>query len=103
MTMLEQETNYLEALRKRSYALEKLPDHIVIPALTKGDDSESRPLLLARVDDLAFAQQGLSRELSRIVSTLDALKSLHDMARNLGAKGADYALDYIRAHEEVQS
>ncbi len=94
--------NFLNALRKSSYSLEKLPDEITIPALRYGDGTECKPLLLATVDDVAFAQQGLNKEMSRLVEKMEALRRLHDMARGLGAKGSDYALEFVREHGEVK-
>ncbi len=102
MAIFSKETDFLEALRKSSFALESLPGEIAIPAIYEGVKAESKPLLLATVDDIAFAQQGLNKSLSRIVEQIESLRRLHDMARGLGAKGADYALDYIREHGEVK-
>ncbi len=94
--------NYLETLRKSSFSLESLPDAIAIPAVSDADEAESKPLILATVDDIAFAQQGLNKELSRIVQEMESLRRVHDMARGLGAKGADYALEFLREHGEVK-
>jgi len=102
MAIFTKETDFLETLRKSSFALESLPDEIAIPAIADGVEAESKPLLLATVDDIAFAQQGLNQALSRVVEQIESLRRVHDMARGLGAKGADYALEYIREHGEVK-
>jgi hypothetical protein len=44
----------------------------------------------------------LNKELSRIVQEMDSLRRVHDMARGYGAKGADYALEFLREHGEVK-
>lgn len=102
MAVFTKETDFLNLLRKSSYSLEKLPDEIAIPALRVGDEAESKPLLLATVDDIAFAQQGLNKEMSSLVEKMEALRRLHDMSRGLGAKGSDYALEFVREHGEVK-
>ena len=89
-------------MRKSSFSLESLPDAISIPDVSYEGEPESKALLLATVDDLAFAQQGLNKELSRIVQEMESLRRVHDMARGYGAKGADYALEFLREHGEVK-
>jgi hypothetical protein len=101
-TFINETKSYLDELRKSSFALENLPDEIAIPAMADGVEAESKPLLLATVDDIAFAQQGLNQALSRIVEQIESLRRVHDMARGLGAKGADYTLEYLRKHGEVK-
>ena len=39
MTIFTKETDFLNALRKSSYSMEKLPDEITIPALRDGDEA----------------------------------------------------------------
>ena len=102
MTIFTKETNFLETLRKSSFSLESLPDAISIPDVSDEGEPESKALLLATVDDLAFAQQGLNKELSRIVQEMESLRRVHDIARGYGAKGADYALEFLREHGEVK-
>jgi hypothetical protein len=102
MTIFTKETHFLEALRKSSFSLESLPDVISIPPVSDADEPESKPLILATVDDIAFAQQGLNKALSRIVKEMESLRQVHDMARGLGAKGADYTLEFLREHGEVK-
>ena len=102
MTALKNETDFLKTIRRSSFAFESLPDAIEITSLQERGEVESRPLVLATVDDIAFAQQGLNRQLSQVVATMEALRKLHDTARSLGAKGADYALEFIRLHGEVK-
>ncbi len=103
MTIFINETeSFLDKLRKSSFTLEKLPDEISIPNVSDEEDPQCKPLLLATVDDIAFAQQGLNKELSRIVQEMDSLRQVHDLARKHGAKGADYALEFLREHGEVK-
>lgn len=93
---------YLEKLRKSAFYLEQLPEQITIPALGEGTEAEVKPLTEAIIDDIAFAQQGLNCELSRIVAQIEALRRVHDMARSHGGKGADLAIEVIRQSGEVK-
>lgn len=101
--IFEEEAHFLDALRKSSFSLGSLPDAITIPALAEGDQADLKPLLLATVDDIAFAQQGLAQTLDRAMAEMKALHQLHARARVLGAKGADYALEFLRQHGEITS
>lgn len=100
MEFLTTESNFLDKLRKRSFSLKNLPDEINIGSYKEGDEEGIKPLLLATVDDIAFAQQHLNRQLTSLLNTFDSIRNLHDMARSLGAKGTDYALEFIREYGE---
>ncbi len=99
MDFLTVESSFLDKLRKRSFSLKNLPDEINIISYKEGDEEGTKPLLLATVDDIALAQQQLNKELSGLLNTFDSIRNLHDMARSLGAKGTDYALEFIREYE----
>jgi len=81
----------LDRLRKKLW-LSPLPNEIEVPPL--GDrEVLIKPIGEASVDDVAFAIQGLNRKMSALSAQLDALRTLHDMARRAGAIGADAAIE----------
>lgn len=103
MATLTKPSLFLEALRRSSSTLANLPDEIVIPDAVHPEQIDVKPLLIATVDDIAFAQQGLHRALAGLAREFESLRRLHDMARGLGAKGADYAIEYLREQGETTS
>jgi hypothetical protein len=103
MKAISKTTEFLEVLRHSSFALQALPDEIVIPVMRDDTNGETKPIVLATVDDIAFSHQGLNQAINDLVDRMDALRHAHDMARGVGAKGADYALEFIRQHGEVSS
>lgn len=83
-------------LRKRQYALEALPDTVIVPAQApRRPDTVVKPLEDATLDDLAFALRGAEAEFNAIGDRLHALRKLYDLARNAGAVGADRAVTAI--------
>lgn len=81
--------NIIESLRKKSMSMSDLPETIRVPGHGGHPDIDGLKLEDASVDDLAFAIQGLEDELSVICRQLNALRKLHDVARNRGALGTD--------------
>jgi hypothetical protein len=81
--------NIIESLRKKSLSLSDLPDTIRVPGHGGNPTIDGLNLGAASIDDLAFAIQGLEDELSVICRQLNALRKLHDVARNRGALGTD--------------
>lgn len=81
--------NIIESLRKKSLSLSDLPDTIRVPGHGGNPTIDGLSLGAASIDDLAFAIQGLEYELSVICRQLNALRKLHDVARNRGALGTD--------------
>ena len=89
----------LASLRKRHFALDALPDTIVIPVLG-GVRREQvvKPLEDATLDDIAFAVLGVEAEFNAIGDRLHALRKLYGLARQAGARGAERALDIASRH-----
>ena len=84
----------LTEIRKRDFALEALPDTIVIPVL--GDVRREQVVKLiedATLDDIAFALLGVEVEFSAVGDRLHALRKLYCLARQAGARGSECALD----------
>lgn len=84
----------LTEIRKRHFALEVLPDTIVIPVL--GDvrrEQVVKPIEDATLDDIAFALLGVEAEFSAVGDRLHALRKLYGIARKAGARGSECALD----------
>lgn len=79
----------LESLRKKSMSLSDLPETIRVPGHAGNPTIDGLNIEAASIDDLAFAIQGLEDELSDICKQLNALRKLHDVARNRGAIGTD--------------
>ena len=79
----------IEALRKKSLSLSELPETVRVPGHGGNPSIDGLHLDDASVDDLAFAIQGLESELSHVCGQLNALRKLHDLARNRGAIGTD--------------
>ena len=87
-------TAALSELRKRHYALEALPDTIVIPALGEvRREQVVKPIEDATLDDIAFALLGVEAEFSAVGDRMHALRKLYDLARQAGARGSERALD----------
>lgn len=86
----------LGAIRKRNFALEALPDTIVIPVI--GDirrEQVVKPMEDATLDDIAFAMLGVEAEFNAIGDRLHALRKLYGLARQAGARGSESALDVV--------
>lgn len=92
----------LGQLRARNYGLEKLPETVRIPALGSRREETVKPVETATVDDLAFALIALSQRSSVLYREIDALRTLQDEARKVGARGADIAGDALIAAKEGQ-
>ena len=87
-------TAALSELRKRHYALEALPDTIVIPALGEvRREQVVKPIEDATLDDIAFALLGVECEFSAVGDRMHALRKLYGLARQAGARGSERALD----------
>ena len=87
-------TAALSELRKRHYALEALPDTIVIPVLGEvRREQVVKPIEDATLDDLAFALLGVESEFSAVGDRMHALRKLYGLARQAGARGSERALD----------
>lgn len=102
MKFFAKETPFIERLRQSSYTMKSLPETIHIPASSSNEIETHKALTAATVDDIAFAQQGLNTALSLLLAEIEAMRRLHDMARQCGAKGADIALDVLQAHGEIR-
>jgi hypothetical protein len=90
------------ALRKRHYALEALPDTIVVPALGAcRPEAVVRTIEDASLDDIAFALRGIEAEFNAVGDRLHALRKLYLLARDAGALGADRAVNAVAATEGV--
>lgn len=84
----------LTEIRKRHYALEALPDTIVIPVLSEIRREQVVKLIEdATLDDIAFALLGVEAEFSAVGDRLHALRKLYGIARQAGARGSECALD----------
>lgn len=92
----------IESLRRRHYALEALPDTVLIPALGNRPDEEVKPTADATVDDIALAILVLDAECDAAYSRLGALRKLHTLARQNGALGSDRVVDAIPAAKEAK-
>ena len=87
-------TAALSELRKRHYALEALPDTIVIPVLGEvRREQVVKPIEDATLDDLAFALLGVESEFSAVGDRMHALRKLYGLARQAGERGSERALD----------
>ena len=87
----------LTEIRKRHYALEALPDTIVIPVLGEiRREQVVKPIEGATLDDIAFALLGVEAEFSAVGDRLHALRKLYGLARQAGAHGSERALDVAR-------
>jgi hypothetical protein len=86
----------LNAIRKRHFMLDALPDTIVIPPLgALRREQTVTPLQDATVDDIAFAMRGVEAEFNAIGDRLHALRKLYGLAREAGALGAERAVDAV--------
>jgi hypothetical protein len=90
----------LAALRTRHFALDTLPDTIVIPALgPRRREAAVKAIEDATLDDIAFAVRGIEAEFNAVGDRLHALRKLYGLARKTGALGADLAVDAISGDE----
>ena len=86
----------LNAIRKRHFMLDALPDTIVIPPLgALRREQTVMSLQDATVDDIAFAMRGVETEFNAIGDRLHALRKLYGLAREVGALGAERAVDAV--------
>lgn len=84
----------LTEIRKRHFALEALPEAIVIPVLGEiRREQLVKPIEDATLDDIAFALLGVEAEFSAVGDRLHALRKLYGIARQAGARGSECALD----------
>ena len=82
----------LAALRKRHFALDALPDTIVIPAFeARQREANVRAIADATLDVIAFAPLAAEAEFNSVGDRLHALRKLYSLARQAGALGADPA------------
>ena len=79
----------LKQLRK-SLWLTEVPDNISVPAI--GDEPASVPTEKATVDEIAFAELALSREISALSRVSSSLAEIVKLARKQGARGVDNAV-----------
>ena len=80
----------LKQLRK-SLGLTEVPDNISVPAI--GDEPASViPTEKATVDEIAFAELALSREISALSRVRSSLSEIVSLARKQGARGVDNAV-----------
>lgn len=88
----------LTALRKRHFALEALPDTIVVPGLeSRQRQAAVKAIEEATLDDISFAIRGVEAEFNAVGDRLHALRKLYNLAREAGALGADRAVDVASA------
>src|SRR5690606_2721856 len=86
----------LTEMRKRHYALEALPDTIVIPVLGEvRREQVVKPIEDATIDDIAFALLGVEAEFRAIGDRSYALRKLYGLARQAGARGSERALAVV--------
>ena len=85
-------TKKLAVLREHHYGLDKLPETIRVPALGGRRDETVTPVETATVDDLAFALLGLNERASALYREIDAVRTIHDEAREAGGIGAARAV-----------
>jgi hypothetical protein len=86
----------LAALRKRHFALDALPDTIVIPAFEARQRATNvRAIADATVDDIAFVLLAAEVEFNSVGDRLHALRKLYSLARQAGALGADRVVDAV--------
>jgi hypothetical protein len=85
----------LAALREHHYALASLSDTVWVPALGARRNETIKPVESATVDDLAFALLRLNERASALYREIEALRTIHDEARRVGALGADIAVDAV--------
>jgi hypothetical protein len=84
----------LTEMRRRHFALEALPETIVIPVLGEiRREQVVKPIEDATLDDIAFAVLGIETEFSAVGDRLHALCKLYLLARKAGARGSECALD----------
>lgn len=89
-------SNAIAALRKRHFALEALPETIVVPAPESQQREGSVTAIEdATLDDIAFALLAAEAEFNAVGERLHALRKLYSLARQAGALGADRAVDAI--------
>ncbi len=86
----------MAALRKRHYALEALPDTIVVPALgALRPEAAVKRIEDATLDDVAFALRGIEAEFNAVGDRLHALRRLYVLAREAGALGCERPIDLL--------
>jgi len=86
----------LAALRKRHFALDALPNTIVIPAFeTRQRAASIRAIADATLDDIAFALLTAEAEFNAVGDRLHALRKLYNLARRAGARGADRVVEAV--------
>lgn len=86
----------LAALRKRHFALDALPDTIVIPACqARQRETNVRAIADATLDDIAFALLTAEAEFNAFGDRLHALRKLYSLARQAGALGADRVVEAV--------
>lgn len=86
----------ITALRKRHFALEALPDTIVIPAFEARQRVPNvRAIADATLDDIAFALLAAEAEFNAVGDRLHALRKLYSLARQAGALGADLVVNAV--------
>ena len=86
----------IAALRKRHFALEALPDTIVIPAFeARQREPNVRAIADATLDDIAFAVLAAEAEFNAFGDRLHALRKLYSLARQAGALGADRVVEAV--------
>jgi hypothetical protein len=86
----------IAALRKRHFALEALPETIVIPACqARQRETNVRAIADATLDDNAFAVLAAEAEFNAFGDRLHALRKLYSLARQAGALGADRVVEAV--------
>jgi len=86
----------LTRLRKAHFALEALPDTIMVPAHPpRRPEPLLRPTNEATVDEIAFALGAAEESFNAVADRLHALRKLYRLAREAGAEGADPAVSVI--------
>lgn len=86
----------IATLRKRHYALEALPDTIVVPALgAHRPEAVVKRIEDATLDDIAFALRGIEAEFNAVGDRLHALRRLYVLAREAGGLGCERPIDLL--------
>ena len=88
-------TSRLTRVRKQHSTLQSLPDTIHIPAVGRRSEVAAKQIDDATLDDLAFAVRGIEAEFNAVGDRLHALRKLYGLAREVGALGADRAVEAI--------
>jgi hypothetical protein len=78
-------------LLRQSIWLSEVPDNISVPAIG-GEPASVIPIEKATLDEVAFAELAISREVSALSRVSSSLSEIVKLARKQGARGVDNAV-----------